>query len=387
MELTPRFFKDSDQSYFIFGPRGTGKTTWLQNTLGNAVFVDLLDPSVHRIYSAAPERIRDLVAAQKPGTVVVIDEIQKLPELLDMVHLLIESDRNRRFVLTGSSSRKLKRSGVDLMAGRAIVKTLHPFMAAEMGSSFKLDRALTIGMVPLIANSVDPDETLKSYISLYLREEVKMEGLVRNIGTFSRFLETISFSHASVLNLAHVSRECQVERKTAEGYLSVLEDLLLAFQLPVFMKRAKRHLSAHPKFYYFDAGVFRSLRPKGPLDSPEEIGGAVIEGLVAQHLRAWNAYRGETSRLFFWRTKSGTEVDFIVYGPDTFCAIEVKNSAQLHPKTFTGLNAFKSDYPEADLFLVYRGKDRLKKGNVLCLPAESFLQGLDPARPIRYHSI
>jgi predicted AAA+ superfamily ATPase len=382
MEFTPRFFKEPGQSFFLFGPRGTGKTTWLKQTLGHAVFVDLLDPAVFRTYAAAPERLRDLTAAQKPGTVVVVDEIQKVPQLLDVVHMLIETRGEQKFVLTGSSARKLKRTGVDLMAGRALVKTLHPFMAAEMGSSFDLDRALAVGMVPLITESLDPAETLRSYVSLYLREEVQMEGLVRNIGTFSRFLESISFSHGSVLNLAHVSRECQVERKTAEGYLSVLEDLLLAFRLPAFSKRAKRHLSIHPKFYYFDAGVFCSLRPKGPLDIPEEIGGAALEGLVSQHLRAWNTYRGESSQLFFWRTKSGNEVDFVIYGQDCFCAIEVKNATQIHPKTLSGLKAFKEDYPEADLILIYRGKERLRKGDVLCLPAESFLSTLNPGQPI-----
>jgi predicted AAA+ superfamily ATPase len=382
MEFTPRFFKDPLQSFFLFGPRGTGKTTWLKQNLDDAVLIDLLDPAVFRAYSAEPERLGELLSAHKPGTPIVIDEIQKVPELLDMVHLLMESHRGFRFILTGSSARKLKRTGVDLLAGRAVLKTLHPFMAAEMGADFSLERALTIGLVPLITDSSNPEDALKAYAALYLREEVQMEGLVRNIGPFARFLESISFSHGSLLNLAQVSRECQVERKTAEGYLSVLEDLLLAFRLPVFTRRAKRHLATHPKFYYFDAGVFRSLRPRGPLDSPEEIGGAALEGLVAQHLRAWNGYRGDTSQLFFWRTRSGNEVDFVVYGPDTFCAVEVKNAARIHPKNLSGLKAFREDYPEADLLLIYRGKDRLRKGEVLCLPAESFLMGLDPGKPI-----
>ncbi len=382
MEFIPRFFKDSGRSFFLFGARGTGKTTWLKHSLKQAVFIDLLDPAVFRAYSAAPERLRELVEAQKPGTTVVVDEIQKFPDLLDMVHLLLEERKNLRFILTGSSARKLKRSGIDLLAGRASVKTMHPFLASELGAGFSLEDALDVGMVPLVTQSVDARETIDSYVALYLREEVQMEGLVRNIGNFGRFLESISFSHGSVLNVSHVARECQVERKTAEGYLSVLEDLLLGFRIPVFTRRAKRHLASHPKFYYFDVGVFRSLRPKGPLDTPQEIHGAALEGLVAQHLQAWNGYRGETSQLFFWRTKTGSEVDFVVYGPDTFCAIEVKNSVRIHPKMLGGLNAFKEDYPEADLFFLYRGKDRLKKRNVLCLPVDEFLRNLNPHRPI-----
>jgi predicted AAA+ superfamily ATPase len=288
-----------------------------------------------------------------------------------------------RFVLTGSSSRKLKRSGVDLLSGRAVVKTMHPFMAAELGDEFSLEDALTLGMVPLVLDAVSPQEAVNAYVALYLREEVQMEGLVRNMGNFSRFLESVSFSHGGVLNISDVARDCHVERKTVEGYVSILEDLLLAFRIPVFTKRAKRHLSSHPKFYYFDAGVFRSVRPAGPLDAPQEIDGAALEGLVAQHLRAWNSYRGEVCKLYFWRTKSGSEVDFVVYGQDTFCAIEVKNTAKIHSKMLNGLLAFQEDYPEAQTCLLYRGKERIKIKNILCLPCKEFLMDLEPKNPIK----
>ncbi|MBW1802646.1 MAG: DUF4143 domain-containing protein, partial [Deltaproteobacteria bacterium] len=273
-------------------------------------------------------------------------------------------------------------SGVDLLAGRALIKTMHPFMAAELGGDFKLENALATGTLPLVTSSPDPDQVVKAYASLYLKEEVQMEGLVRNIGAFSRFLEAISFSHGAVLNVSDVSRDCQVERKTVEGYISILEDLLLGFRISVFSKRAKRHLSSHPKFYYFDAGVFRSLRPAGPLDAPQEIEGAALEGLVAQHLRAWNAYRGDVCSLYFWRTKAGNEVDFVFYGRDTFCAIEVKNTSRVHSKMLKGLLAFKEDYPEASLCLLYRGKERLKVKGILCLPVKEFLVNQRPDKPI-----
>lgn len=383
METKIRFFQDPKQSFFLFGPRGTGKSTWVKQHLGNALIIDLLAPEVYRPYSAKPERLREVAEAQKPGDCIVIDEIQKLPQLLDVVHQLMELRAGWRFVLTGSSARKLKRSGVDLLAGRAVVKTMHPFMAAELGDAFSLEEALTLGMVPLVVDAVSPKEAIGAYVALYLREEVQMEGLVRNMGNFSRFLESISFAHGAVLSISDVARDCQVNRKTVEGYVSILEDLLLAFRVPIFTKRAKRHVSSHPKFYYFDAGVFRSVRPAGPLDAPQEIDGAALEGLVAQHLRAWNAYRGDTCKLYFWRTKSGNEVDFVVYGEDTFCAIEVKNTAKIHAKMLNGLCAFKEDYPKAQTCLLYRGKERIKIRNILCLPCEEFLMNLVPHNPIQ----
>ncbi|MBN2034621.1 MAG: ATP-binding protein [Deltaproteobacteria bacterium] len=382
MEIKSRFFQEPQQSFFLFGPRGTGKSTWLKHHHPQAFLIDLLNPEMFRSYSARPERLREVVEAQEPGRTIIVDEIQKVPQLLDVVHLLLEGNKPPRFILTGSSARKLKRSGVDLLAGRALVKTLHPFMASELGKGFSLKNALTFGTIPLVADSPSPEETIRSYVAVYLKEEVQAEGLVRSIGGFSRFLESISFSHGSVLNIADVARDCQVERKTAEVYISILEDLLLAFRLPVFSKRAKRNLSAHPKFYYFDPGVFRSLRPAGPLDSPQEIEGAALEGLVAEHLRAWNAYSGERDSVYFWRTKAGNEVDFVVYGNNVFSALEVKNATRLKPKMLQGLLAFKEDYPEAQVLFLYRGRERLKMKKILCLPVQEFLMSLEPHKPL-----
>jgi predicted AAA+ superfamily ATPase len=384
MEILRRFFKGSDQSFFLFGPRGTGKSTWVHQHFSDALYIDLLEPDTFRSYSARPERLGEAVSAQPNGQTIIIDEIQKIPQLLDAVHQLLEQRKNWRFLLTGSSARKLKRSGVDLLAGRALVKSMHPFMAAELTTEFSLANALKIGMVPLIVNAVQPEDSLKAYVSLYLREEVQIEGLVRNLGDFSRFLECATFSHGSVLNISEVARDCHIGRKAADAYFSVLEDLLIAFRVPIFRKRAKRHLSIHPKFYYFDAGVFRAIRPAGPLDAPDEIDGAALEGMVAQHLRAWIAYGDDRANLFFWRTKSGNEVDFVVYGPDVFCAIEVKNTAKLRPQALSGIISFKEDYPEADTCLLYRGKERVRIKNTLCIPCEQFLLSLMPNAPIRF---
>jgi uncharacterized protein len=316
MELIPRFFKVSDSSFFLFGPRGTGKSTFVRQSFPDALYIDLLDPERIRFFSAKPERLRELTDAQPAPGHVIIDEIQRVPELLPVVHSLIESKKGLAFVLTGSSARKLKRAGVDLLGGRALLRTMHPFMGAELEPRFDFEQALRFGLLPVVLASESPADVLRAYAALYLREEVQMEGLVRNVGNFSRCMEVTSFSHASVLNVTNVARECQVERKTVEGYLDILEDILLGWRLEVFTKRAKRQLAGHPKFYLFDAGVFRSLRPAGPLDRPEEIEGQALEGLIAQHLRAWIAYAKTVRELFFWRTRSGVEVDFVVYGPD-----------------------------------------------------------------------
>lgn len=383
MELLPRFFKESKLSYFLFGPRGTGKSTWLKKRYPGCLLIDLLEPDVFRGYSARPEKLRELVDAlpdddNLPNTTIIIDEVQKVPDLLDPVHALIEEKPGLRFILTGSSSRKLKRTSVDLLSGRAALRSMHPFMAAELGARFDLNDALHFGLVPVVYSSPDRAETLKAYIELYIKEEVMMEGLIRNVGNFSRFLEAISFSHGSVLNVSNVARECEVERKTVHGYIEILHELLLAFSVPVFTKRAKRAVVKHPKFYIFDPGVYGYLRPRGPLDRPEEIGGPALEGLIAQHIRAWLDYSFSSSKLYFWRTKGGSEVDFIIYGAEGFWAIEVKNSQKVHTNDLRGLLSFTEDYPECTPLLLYRGKDAVKIKGVLCLPCERFLHMLTP---------
>lgn len=379
MEMIERFFRPLSGSYFLFGPRGTGKSVWTQHAYPAALRVDFLDPAVFRSYSSYPERLRQLVEAQPQPPTVIIDEVQKLPEVLPLVHALIERDKRLQFVLTGSSARKLKRSGVDLLAGRAVWRQLAPYMAAELGARFALREALTVGMLPLVLGAPDPQDTLRSYAALYVREEVQMEGLVRNLGNFSRFLEVLAFSHGSVLNMANIARECEIGQKAVEGFLSIAEDLLLAFRVPIFTRRAQRATVRHPKFYYFDTGVFRSLRPHGPLDRAEEIEGAALEGLVAQHLRAWIAYTAEPHELFFWRTRSGVEVDFVVYGPSEFVAIEVKNAARIHARDLAPLKTFRQDYPSSRQLLLYRGNERRTIDGIVCLPCEEFLRALQPA--------
>lgn len=377
MATIPRICTLPRGSCFLFGPRGTGKTTWLRHALPDALVVNLLEPETYREMAARPERLRELVLGNRDRRDVVVDEVQRVPDLLHVVHDLLERRRPPRFVLTGSSARKLRRGGVDLLAGRAVVRTLHPFLAAEL-PRFDLARALEQGLLPLVVSAKDPRETLAAYATTYLEQEVKAEGLVRSIGSFARFLEVVSFSHGAVLNAAAVARECAVPYRTVEGFLGVLEDLLVAFRVPVFTRRARRATAVHPKFYIFDAGVFRSVRPRGPLDRPEEIGGAALEGLVAQHLRAWIAYSTRDLALSYWRTRSGVEVDFVVYGPGGFWAFEVKSAARVRPEDLGGLRAFVEDYPECRPMLLYRGSERLEVDGIPCVPVDRFLAGLRP---------
>ncbi|MFH1347570.1 MAG: ATP-binding protein [Candidatus Margulisiibacteriota bacterium] len=362
-----------DQSFFLFGPRGTGKSTLVKQLFPNALYIDFLLPNYYRELSARPETLLEMIDSRPEVKIIVLDEIQKVPELLSVVHRLIEEKRGLQFILTGSSARKLKRSGTNLLAGRALMRHLHPFTAAELGPLFNLEKALDFGLVPIVLAAENPADSLKAYLDLYIREEVQMEGLTRNIGNFSRFLEVISFSHASILNFSNIARECQLGRKTIESYVSILEDLLLAFSLPVFAKRAKRKLASHPKFYLFDVGIYKSLRPRGPLDQPQILAGAALEGLVAQQLRAWIDYGNSDCQLFFWRTQSGSEVDFIVYGNNCFWAIEVKNSKSVQHKDLRALKAFGADYPEAKRILLYRGKEKLMRDGILIRPCQEFL--------------
>lgn len=381
MELIPRFLPIPPSSFFLFGPRGTGKTTWLRQQFPSALFLNLLKPHEFRELSARPERLVERVEGAPVGIPVVLDEVQRVPELLNVVHDLLEGPVPRQYILTGSSARKLRRGGVDLLGGRALVKSCHPFMAAEL-PEFDLNAALQFGLLPLVFSARDPVETLRAYASLYLEEEVKFEGWVRNVGDFARFLEVMSFSHGQVLTLSNVARECQVKRKTVEGFVGVLEDLLLGFRVDVFSRRARRATTAHPKFFFFDAGVFRSLRPMGPLDRPEEVQGGALEGLVAQHLRAWIAYSGLDFELNFGRTRAGSEVDFVVYGSEGFWALEVKNTRSVRPEDLRGLRSFKEDYPEAQVALLYQGEDRIVTGGVRCLPVHDFLRSLRPGKEL-----
>ena len=332
-----RYFQQPEESYFLFGPRGTGKTTLIRQLYPEALWLDLLQPELERSLLARPEKLLEMIAAHPQKKIIVIDEVQKIPSLLNVVHFVIEKKEQYQFVLTGSSARKLKRTGANLLGGRALKKTLHPFMAAEIGKDFHLEKALSEGLLPLVVQSNNPHNVLEGYIALYLKEEIQAEGLVRHLEQFTRFLDVVSFSHGSVLNTTNIARECEIKRTTVSNYIDILEELLLAYSVPVFTKRAARQLTSHPKFYLFDSGVFQVLRPRGALESRSpEIDGVALEGLVGQHLIAWCDYNQKKAALFFWRTRSDLEVDFILYGETEFMAIEVKSTKKIFPDHLKG---------------------------------------------------
>ena len=354
------------QSFFLFGPRGTGKTTWLKQRFPDAIYLDLLDHALYLELLARPQRLRDLIPPGYDGWVVV-DEVQRTPMVLNEVHRLIEAD-GLRFILTGSSARSLRRRGVNLLGGRARTYRLYPLTAVEAGADFVLERALIHGQLPSVYTQPDPDAYLASYVENYLRQEVLEEGRTRNLATFSRFLESASFSQATPLNVAEVARDVGVDRKTASAYFDLLEDLLIATRVPVFTKRAKRRMTTHTKFFLFDVGVYRAIRPTGPLDSPEQIDGPALETLVYQELRAAIAYRSLKLDLFFWRTASGTEVDFVAYGGDGLFAIEVKRTRTIRRADLHGLKQFRSDYPMARCVLLFGGARREHRDGIDLLP-------------------
>ncbi|MSR20788.1 MAG: ATP-binding protein [Gemmatimonadetes bacterium] len=375
-----RLVREPKGSYFLLGPRGTGKSSLLSRRHPDGLRIDLLDAAVERELSARPERLLDLVAPHPRDQPVVLDEVQRVPELLNAVHQLIERDR-RRFVLSGSSARKLRRAGTNLLGGRAAMTTLGPFLAAELGDDFSLDDALRVGLIPLILASPEPERALRDYAGLYVREEVRAEALVRSHGDFSRFLEVIAFSHASPVNISDIARDCAITRRTAEGYLGVLEDLLLGARLPPFTRGAVRATIAHPKFYYFDAGLYQSLLPAGPLDRPSEAGGAALEGIVVQHLRAWASDAGDHT-VSFWRTRTGLEVDIVLYGPEEFIAVEVKLSRTVKSSDLSGLRAFGTDYPEAKRFVLARGARSEEVDGIRILPVAEALKRVRPGESI-----
>jgi len=375
-----RLFKlplTNHDSLFIFGPRGTGKTQWLRQNLSEYphTYIDLLDPLSYRMLKAKPETLRERISLEKTDW-IVLDEVQKIPELLDEVHRLIEHE-NQRFILTGSSARKLKRDGVNLLAGRAIRYHMHPLVIQELGNTFNLKHALTLGMLPATYQYDDPIGYLATYVDTYLREEVIQEGLTRNISAFARFLEVASFSQGAVINATEIAREIGVNRQVVQNYFSILDDLLLAHTLPAFTKKAKRRLITTNKFYYFDAGVYYQLRPKGLLDTPNEIAGMGLETLFYQSLLAVVDYYRMDYQIYYWRTTTGTEVDFIVYGTEKLLAFEIKCSKSITPKMLHGLKQFKQDYSMAELFIIYTGQEVLNLSHgITALPMTTALETL-----------
>lgn len=363
-----------DKSFFLFGPRGTGKTTWVKSTFPEAIYLDLLEAEIYNDLLANPQRLENMIPVDFRNW-IIIDEIQKIPELLDEVHRLIEKYKYK-FILTGSSARKLRKEGHNFLGGRALTYSMFPLTAVELRKDFDLNHAMKYGSLPSVYTEKDPEAYLESYVKTYLDEEVRQEGLTRNLGAFSRFLEAASFSQGSVLNVSAIARECAVERKVVENYFSILEDLLIAYKLPVFTKRAKRRMVSHPKFYFFDAGVYRTLRPMGPLDRPEEAEGVSLETLFFQEVKAINEYHRLGYSIYYWRTSNNMEVDFILYGEKGIFAFEIKRAGKVTDPMLAGLKSFLKDYPMAKAFLLYGGNKYMREDGIEITPFEKVIKDL-----------
>ena len=366
-----------DRSCFLFGPRGTGKSTWIRTAIPAAASYDLLDAAESIRLAADPRLLARETAHVPAGGWVAIDEIQKVPALLDEVHRLIEL-RRLRFVLSGSSARKLRRGGTNLLAGRADMRRLYPLVSAEMGATTDIDRMIEYGSLPLAVTGSDPKAFLKSYALTYLQEEIRAEALTRNLGGFARFLEVAARQNAQVTNAAGIARDVGVSRQSVQNWFDILVDTLLGSWLPAWkLKRATKQV-AHPKFYLFDSGVARALSGRLPYPaSPEERGG-LLETLVHNELCAYLEYSGLGYPLFFWRTPDGVEVDFLCETASGYTAIEVKAAAGWRSTASRGPARIASELGPKNVrcFGVYLGAREAEYEPCRVLPAADFLRRL-----------
>ncbi len=361
-----------DKSFFLFGARGTGKSSWMRSLFKNSLYIDLLESTVFNDLIASPQRLDNLIPPDHAEW-IIIDEVQKIPAILDEVHRLIEK-KKLKFILSGSSARKLRSGKANLLAGRALTKFLYPLTSVELGKDFDLKHSLKFGCLPSVYMEKDPKSYLESYVRTYLEEEVRQEGLTRNIGAFARFLEAASFSQGSLLSVSEVAREAGVNRKVVEGYFDILEDILFAYRLTPFTKKAKRKMVQHPKFYFFDVGVYRTIRPLGPLDQASDIDGIALESLFLQEILGLNEYYNLGYKIHFWRSATKQEVDFVLYGEKNFLGIEVTKASKIRSKDLVGMNLFLKDYPQARGKLFYGGEKRKFEGKIEIVPIREFFK-------------
>lgn len=373
-----RRFHLPDHSFFLFGPRGTGKTTWLRHILPDALWFDLLRTQTFLGLTRRPESFRQQVEAKPRRSWVVVDEVQRLPSLLNEVHALIaERGRAYHFALSGSSARKLKRMDVNLLAGRVINRQFFPLTAAELNDDFDLDRILRFGLLPQI--HAEPDfavDVLEAYVANYIREEIQQEALVRNLDSFSRFLEVAALMNGQVANVSGLARDCAVARPTVQGYFATLIDTLIGFWLPAWRKRAKVKEVASPKFYLFDPGVVRALagRLREPLDAGER--GFLLETWILHELRAAMATQDAGGQLHYWRTPSGTEVDFIWTRAAHSVGVEVKAATTWRNEYSAPLKSLMAQGSLQAAHGVYLGTAELRDGPIRVLPIGRFFKEL-----------
>lgn len=360
-----------EETFFLWGPRQTGKTTLLRRTYPDALWLDLLKADEYRRYLERPEMLRQEIAAVDRMPFVVIDEVQKVPQILDEVHWLIEN-RGVQFALCGSSARKVRRGGGNLLGGRAVRYELAGLNSAELGADFDLTRALNRGTLPHIYLAHRPRRLLDAYAASYLREEVAAEGLARNLPAFSQFLNAAALSDGDPVNYTNIARECAVSSTTVKGYFSILEDTLLGRWLPAYRKRPKRRVAAAPKFYFADVGLVNYLARRGELSPGSELFGKAFENWCFHELVTFNAYAERFAELSHWRLASGLEVDFLV--DEAGLAIEAKASERITNRQLKGLRQLVQDQPHFDrrLIVCLEPRPRRTEDGIDILPCDVF---------------
>ena len=361
-----------EESIFLFGARQTGKSTILREQFPDSIYIDLLDTRVKSRMARHPSLLYEMMCDKPENSLVIIDEIPEVPELLNEVHRLM-SEKNDVFILCGSSARKLKRKGYNTLGGRAYPVYLYPFVSAEI-PDFNLQQAITYGMLPPHYLAKNPRRRLSAYIDVYLKEEIKEEALVRNLDAFQRFLEVAAMTDGEMINLKNIAQDCGISANTVAAYFDILEDTLVGFRVPAFTKKQKRRIMQAPRFYYFDVGVANHLLHRKELVRGTEAYGHAFEHLVIQEIRAWLSYTESDEDLAYWRTYSGQEVDVII--GDARVAIEIKSSEEVQSRHLKGLKAFAEENPEARLMIVSLDPIERKIGNIECIYVFNFFHQL-----------
>jgi len=380
--MYPRDLVLPDRSFFLFGPRGTGKTTWLRAVLPDAHWIDLLSDRQLVRLTREPDRFGEEVEALPAGQWIVVDEVQRLPKLLDQVQqLLVRHPRRWRFALTGSSARRLKREQANLLAGRVVNRRFFPLTASELGTDFHVETVLRFGCLPAVHAETGGDaaraDILEAYAENYLTQEIRQEALVKRLDSFTRFLEVAALANAQVTNVSAIARDAAVARPTVQGYFEILVDTLVGVWLPAWRPRAKIKELAHPKFYFFDPGAVRALagRTCEPLGLEER--GALLETYVLHEMRAWVNRSGCGGQLTYWRTPSGSEVDFVWSRGTTAVGIEVKGATRWRRGDTVPLQQLLAAKTVRHAFGVYLGREQLRQEGVLVLPLKDFLVRLN----------
>lgn len=361
-----------DEAMFLFGGRQVGKSTLLKERFPKAVYIDLLNSELRNRYRQHPEEFRESLLRHAPETLVIVDEIQKVPDLLDEVHWLMVN-KGLFFILSGSSARKLKKSGANNLGGRAIPETLFPLVSAEI-PDFDLDRAIQNGMIPRHYMVANARNRLKSYIELYLKEEIIEEAAVQKVDDFIRFLEVAAISNGEMLNYENVATDCGVSANTVKAYYQILCDTLLGFEVPAYRKVIKRKLTKSSRFYFFDVGIANYLTGRHHLAPKTPEYGHAFEHLVTQEIVAYLGYKGIEEKLTYWHTYDDIEVDAVI--GDARVAIEIKSADSIQTNHKKGLVEFAKEHPNVKQILVSRDRISRRSGDIDLYYVTDFFKAL-----------